>query len=374
MIQTIRGLYAEGRFEAAYAMLDQVVEKYPNDLQLGRDVGVFIYDNSVFHKFEIAVRGLAAYLPTHPKDYEAHIAHAFTAWVSGLSTECIASCSRAIALKHDGVIPYRILGLYYLNRQDYLPAFTSLAAGMLFCAEKEALRIFLVLAAAMLQALPAFTFVFDGFNFTFKPTCFNAMAVETSTAHLQSTLSEAEELRLIRAEAAGCRRIVECGCLVGNHTLYFAKVLRPEKIIVLDASTQSLDQTRHNFSLNPDVADVILDLRHRAISTETGMIELLGHTVKAVVMDEEIQEPVDFLKIDVDGMEMAALEGLRLTINQYRPKIMIEVSNEFTEQFRRFIQEDNYEVRQQIVRGGDGNYLISPIEGWRPLPATTGIL
>ena len=240
---------------------------------------------------------------------------------------------------------------------------------MLFCAEKEELRVFLVLAAAMLQDLPSFTFAFDGFNFTFKPTCFNAMAVETSTSHLQSQLSEAEELRLIRAEAAGCRRIVECGCLVGNHTLYFAKALRPEKIIVLDASTQSLAQTRHNFSLNPDVADVILDLRHRAISTETGVIELLGHTVQAVVMDEEIQEPVDFLKIDVDGMEMAALEGLRLTIGQYRPKIMIEVSNEFTEQFRRFIQEVNYEVRQQIVRGGDGNYLISPAEGWRPLHA-----
>jgi len=372
MIQAIRGLYNEGRFEAAYAMLDQAVEKYPSDLQLGRDVGVFIYEKSVFHKFKIAVSGLAAYLPTHPKDYDAFIAHAFTSWVSGFNTECIASCERAIALKHDREIPYRILGLYYLNRQEYLYAFTSLAAGLLFCAEKEALRIFLVLAGAMLKDLPAFTFAFDGLNFTFKPTCFNAMAVETSTAHLQSTLSEAEELRLIRAEAAGCRRIVECGCLVGNHTLYFAKALRPEKIIVLDASTQSLDQTRHNFSLNPDVADVILDLRHRAISTDTGMIELLGHTVKAVVMDEEIQEPVDFLKIDVDGMEMAALEGLRLTINQYRPKIMIEVSNEFTEQFRRFLREINYEIRQQIVRGGDGNYLISPIEGWRPLPAAAG--
>ena len=196
------------------------------------------------------------------------------------------------------------------------------------------------------------------------------MAVETSTAHLQSTLREAEELRLIRAEAAGCRRIVECGCLVGNHTLYFTKALRPEKIIVLDASPQSLAQTGHNFSFNPDVADVILDLRHRAISTETGMVELLGHTVKAVVLDEEIQEPVDFIKIDVDGMETAALEGLRLTIGQNRPKIMIEVSNEFTEQFRRFLYEINYEIRQQIVRGGDGNYLISPVEGWRPLPAT----
>jgi tetratricopeptide (TPR) repeat protein len=368
MIQTIRALYSEGRFEAANTLLDQALEKYPGDLQLGRDLGVFIYENMVFHKFKIAVSGLAAYLPTHPRDYDAHIAYGYIAWVSGLEAECIASCTRAIALKHDGVIPYRILGLYYLDRQQYLPAFTALAAGMLFCAEKDALRIFLVLAAAMMQDLPSFTFAFDDLNFTFKPTCFNAMAVETSTNHLQSQLSEAEELRLIRVEAAGCRRIVECGCLVGNHTLYFAKALRPEKIIVLDASTQSLEQTRHNFSLNPDVADIILDLRHRAISTETGMIELLGHTVKAVVMDEEIQEPVDFLKIDVDGMEMAALEGLRLTIGQYRPKIMIEVSNEFTEQFRRFLQEINYEVRRQIVRGGDGNYLISPIEGWRPLP------
>ena len=92
--------------------------------------------------------------------------------------------------------------------------------------------------------------------------------------------------------------------------------------------------------------------------------------MKAVVFDEEIQEPVDFIKIDADGMAMAALEGLRLTIAQYRPKIMIEVRNEFTKQCRRFLYEINYEIRQQIVRGGDGNYLISPVEGWRPLPAT----
>ncbi|MCS6242508.1 MAG: FkbM family methyltransferase [Opitutus sp.] len=373
MIKDIRALYNKGQFEAAYALLDHAVATHPDDLQLGRDVGVFIHEHAVFHKFKTAVSGLAAYLPSHPTDYEAHIAHAFTAWVSGLNNECVASCTRAIALRHDVIHPYHILGLYYLNRQEYLPAFTTLAAGMLFCApaDKETLRVFLMLAAAMLRDLASFTFAFDGFNFTFKPTCFNAMAVETSAAHLQSLLCEAEELRLIRAEAAGCRRIVECGCLVGNHTLYFAKALRPEKIIVLDASTQSLEQTRHNFSLNPDVADVVLDLRHRAISTETGMIELLGYKVKAVVLDEEIQEPVDFIKIDVDGMEMAALEGLRLTIGQYRPKIMIEVSNEFAEQFRRFIHEFNYVVRQQIVRGGDGNYLISPAEGWRPLPANS---
>jgi len=114
MIQAIRALYSEGRFESAYVMLDQAVEKHPNDLQLGRDVGVFIYEKSVFHKFNTAVSGLSAYLPTHPNDYDAYIAHAFTAWVSGLNTECIASCTRAIALKHNGFIAYRILGLYYL--------------------------------------------------------------------------------------------------------------------------------------------------------------------------------------------------------------------------------------------------------------------
>ncbi len=142
MIQTIRALYNEGRYEAAYARLDEALEKYPNDLQLGRDVGVFIYEKSVFHKFKTAVSGLSAYLPTHTKDYDAYIAHAFTSWVSGLNAECMASCTRAIALKHNGVTPYRILGLYHLNRQEYLPAFTALAAGMLFCAEKEVLRFF----------------------------------------------------------------------------------------------------------------------------------------------------------------------------------------------------------------------------------------
>lgn len=45
---------------------------------------------------------------------------------------------------------------------------------------------------------------------------------------------------------------------------------------------------------------------------------------KVIRLDDVIDEPIDLMKIDVQGMERSVLEGARLMINKYHPIIIVE--------------------------------------------------
>jgi FkbM family methyltransferase len=49
-----------------------------------------------------------------------------------------------------------------------------------------------------------------------------------------------------------------------------------------------------------------------------------GQTVAVRRLDDEIDEPIGFMKIDVEGHELAVLRGARATIETSRPIVMVE--------------------------------------------------
>ena len=53
---------------------------------------------------------------------------------------------------------------------------------------------------------------------------------------------------------------------------------------------------------------------------------------------------VDFLKIDVEGMEIDVLEGLKRTIAEQRPRIFIEVDNSNVGKFSNGLRSNNYYI------------------------------
>lgn len=360
MTEELAALHDSRRFDACYALLDQALRDESRSLEARKDLAVFIVERSVFFRFDDAIRILDLYLQDERTDLVAFRAHAYASWVKGEGPKCIRSSGRAIVLKQDDAFCYRILGMHYLSEQRFLDAYAILGAGLLFASDKKPLMPWMILATNMLKGAPSVDVVFDGLHFTFGLTCFNGMAMESSMNHLSGRMNEPDELRMVREEIRACRSIVECGSLVGNHTLFFAKALKPERIVVLDADEKSLSATKRNFELNPDLGQVALDLRHCAISPQPGEITLFGKPVRTTTIDAEAPDDADFIKIDVDGMEMAALRGMRKLISRNRPLVLIEISNEFSQEFRSFLDETGYEVRRQIVRGGDGNYLIAP--------------
>ena len=53
---------------------------------------------------------------------------------------------------------------------------------------------------------------------------------------------------------------------------------------------------------------------------------------------------LDFIKIDIEGMEMEALTGAEATLRKFRPQLMIEKIKSDETQLRDFVNELGYKV------------------------------
>ena len=84
---------------------------------------------------------------------------------------------------------------------------------------------------------------------------------------------------------------------------------------------------------------------------------------------------VDFIKIDVEGMEMKALGGLSQTIARCRPRIFIELDRVNKEDFGKWVKFSHYEIRARFKRYRvNENFLLvpRPVPGAEAAPETAG--
>jgi FkbM family methyltransferase len=91
-----------------------------------------------------------------------------------------------------------------------------------------------------------------------------------------------------------------------------------------------------------------LELRQRDGNEFIGQpIDYTENTVdiRKLTLDEFNLPRVDFIKIDIEGMEMEALEGAGNTIEKNYPILLIEKIKTDGEQLRRWLQDRNYTLR-----------------------------
>ncbi len=100
-----------------------------------------------------------------------------------------------------------------------------------------------------------------------------------------------------------------------------------------------------------------LELRPPQHSDQQEAVKVRTETVRTITLDS-FDEPVDFLKIDVEGMEDAVLRGAARAIGQHRPMVFVEVHKTdalFVQQF--FQSQLNYTA---FLRGID--LILIPLE------------
>jgi FkbM family methyltransferase len=82
----------------------------------------------------------------------------------------------------------------------------------------------------------------------------------------------------------------------------------------------------------------------------TGEIEVQVRSLDSLVLAGEIEPPA-FVKIDIEGAELAALQGAAALIKRHRPRLLIEVhSFELVEGCRSWLSERGYEL-STVERG-----------------------
>ena len=152
---------------------------------------------------------------------------------------------------------------------------------------------------------------------------------------------EAELLADVRSRLFFPECAVDVGAHVGNHTLYFSKMLGL-KTVAFEPNPQTYQLLAANVRENG--VEAMCRIRHAAVGASSGRVHAIpasgGNSgmarvesdaageVPLLCLDDELQNDVrvDVLKIDVEGWETDVLRGATRIIERHRPLIYVEAS------------------------------------------------
>ncbi len=186
--------------------------------------------------------------------------------------------------------------------------------------------------------------------------------------HLSGEFYEQEELSIISKHWRADGAFVDIGANVGNHTVFVSKFLETPKLIVFEPNPPAVTILQLNLLLNQcdrvdrnflglalgsveGLVNMVPDpVHHDNLGGNSTMPDPQGEVVVVAGDTLLAHERVAFLKIDIEGMELDVLHGLRQTITRWRPNIFIEVRDKNVDTFNRWALEAGYRVVETFAR------------------------
>lgn len=165
-------------------------------------------------------------------------------------------------------------------------------------------------------------------------------------------------------------RVVDGGANIGNHSVFYAKVCGAERVLAVEPNPRALRLLRRNIALNGlsetvEVAPVGLGAgegwgrldQHEALHHNLGGVSIqpLSHMpptngVKIVAGDTLLGDGgVDFIKLDIEGGEMEALDGLKETIGRHAPVISVEIMDKNRSHFSAWLEQNRYRIERSFI-------------------------
>lgn len=196
--------------------------------------------------------------------------------------------------------------------------------------------------------------------------------------HAEGRFYEEEELEIIRKWCPPGAVFCDIGANIGNHSLFALKFLGVAKVIPFEPNPDAIALLLSNLTLNGEAGRC--DLRHLGQGLSDRAAEGLamavdqprdnlgggrmveeGGALRVVRGDDVLGDTaVGFIKIDVEGMELAVLRGLEATIARNRPVMFIEVDEVNRADFLAWVDAQGYQVSATYRRyKPNENFLIT---------------
>lgn len=306
-----------------------------------------------------------------PNDLEVVRGYAATAWLHGqhdpTDTRAVEAARHYVRLAPETVDAHRLLGSAALScglfQESYLAysAAATVAGYDLYGMSRQ-------LAKLLMQGTRVVQFNSRGVDYAFELATFSTQAVEAAAHHASARLTEPDELALTCTFIGPGASIVEIGALVGNHTVFFLKNLAPRRIQVFEANPKAIPVVERNIVLNLDPAAGQTFRPHTQVTNafvggdEQTTMAFAGATVPSVSLSKAGIDAVDFIKIDVDGAELAVLAGAEALLATHRPKIMLEVNAVTRRDAEEWLAGRGYRIDREIEQSGYSNLFLSPAE------------
>ena len=184
---------------------------------------------------------------------------------------------------------------------------------------------------------------------------------------------EANLLEFVRKKILTTDSIcLDIGANIGNHSLYFSIIAGVKKVYSFEPQKFVFDILQKNLTIN-NVTNVYP--YNYAIGDFEGDVSMnpspllnnggtsvdwennpLNRKVKVVTIDSlHIKDPVDFIKIDVEGAESKVINGAKNLLLENHPLLWIEIWKDFDKIFS-LLQETGYTRYEKI---SDVDYLFS---------------
>ncbi|NJS40279.1 MAG: FkbM family methyltransferase [Rhodobacteraceae bacterium] len=195
--------------------------------------------------------------------------------------------------------------------------------------------------------------------------------------HLRGEFYEPEELAIIARHFPLGGSFLDIGANIGNHTLFVAKFLHAARVVCIEPNPPAIAILESNVWLNgltrivdgaylgiglSDKPQENAAMAYRAKNLGGGRVVPGEGNIKLDRADRLLAgQRFDFVKIDVEGMEMDVLSGMAGLLAEHRPKMFIEVDNANGAQFQTWMKAAGYRVLEQFKRYPENtNYLVAP--------------
>jgi FkbM family methyltransferase len=159
--------------------------------------------------------------------------------------------------------------------------------------------------------------------------------------HRRGKYYEPDELEAIRGFFKPGSIFCDLGSNIGNHTLFALLSLGAARSIVVEPNPTAYELLTINLILNNLLDRVDLSHLGFGVGSEAsggygmsvpdtnlgaGSLQAGAGTIEIRTADSLLAEThVDFIKIDVEGMEVAVLQGLRDTLARCKPVVFVEI-------------------------------------------------
>lgn len=136
--------------------------------------------------------------------------------------------------------------------------------------------------------------------------------------------------------------VLDVGANIGNHTLYYLNECNAKKVYCFEPVVDTYNILNRNIVIN-DLSDRVClynvgigNKSGKAIISSYNMYNIGGTTIKmsedgdiSVVAIDDLDIPgfISMVKIDVEGFELLALNGMLKTLEKYKPYLSIEIRN-----------------------------------------------
>ena len=178
--------------------------------------------------------------------------------------------------------------------------------------------------------------------------------------HGRGTFFEIKELQVLQSIVGMGKTIVEVGANIGNHLVFYAQHLDAKKIFPFEPNPEAVVLLDKNIRANK--LETVVDKRGIGIGAgaEYGKFAIMlpgennlgaarleagSGELEVFPLDETLKgERVDFMKIDVEGMEFDVLKGAQGIIGRDKPTLMVEVFRPKIAQFEAWCADNNYRI------------------------------